>query len=202
MARYFFQEKTELNHVLAQIYENKKIIEGDKTYERKGKIKDHSDKTKDMPRNGLMAFCTFYNDNKKHTEAELTRIRFRLKPTVIDERLNKKFDIVLYPNSVFIMSLSSNRLYTHEVIPSILPIDKIPIRMGYVIRCSKTEAVYKEEQTYIVEDDNYIKLEEADIDGIKRLKEFYFRENMSEEVIDYDKFYFSLNNGDYQKPIL
>ena len=62
ISKSFFSEETKLNHVLAQIYENKTIITDTKTVERKSKIKEHSDKTKDMPRNGLMAFCTFYKD--------------------------------------------------------------------------------------------------------------------------------------------
>ena len=230
ISKSFFSEEAELNHVLAQIYENKTIITDTKTVERKSKIKEHSDKTKDMPRNGLMAFCTFYkeysysqfdlslkvnvNINKSKTDnfdycyndtSILTRLRFRLKKTVADRSLIEKFDITLYSNSVFIMSLSANRLYTHEIIPSILSLDKIPTRMGYVIRCSKTKAVYKDKdnQTYIVEDgNNYVKLEEADDEGVKKLKEVYFKENVSDELITYDKFHFSMNNGDYLKPNL
>lgn len=68
--------------------------------------------------------------------------------------MKTNFDITLYPNSVFVMSLDMNRLYTHEIIPSILPIDRIPTRMGYVIRCSKTNAIFKNEQTYIINENN------------------------------------------------
>src|SRR4029079_17700858 len=99
----FFQTKTDLNHVLAQVYNNASI-EGK---ERKAKISEHSDKTKDMPRNGLIAFTTFYqfNDNKdvkKHKDnafdyyykdtSVLTRLRFRLKKDVNDPKLFKHFD--------------------------------------------------------------------------------------------------------------
>jgi len=59
----------------------------------------------------------------------------------------------LYPNSVFIMSLEMNRLYTHEISPSHLPMDLIPLRLGYVIRCSKTKAIYKDNKTYIINND-------------------------------------------------
>ena len=54
---------------------------------------------------------------------------------------------------MFIMSLEMNRLYTHEICPSCLPMDLIPLRLGYVIRCSKTKAIYKENQTYIIDND-------------------------------------------------
>src|SRR5262249_29950946 len=47
----FFEQSAELSHVLAQAYEN--------TAQGKARIKAHSDKTKDMPRYGLIAFCTF-----------------------------------------------------------------------------------------------------------------------------------------------
>src|SRR4029079_19277194 len=104
----FFQTKTDLNHVLAQVYNNAKI-EGK---ERKAKISEHSDKTKDMPRNGLIAFTTFYEFNDqtlkelKHPKdnpfdyyykdaSVLTRLRFRLKKDVSDPNLCKQFDVIL-----------------------------------------------------------------------------------------------------------
>jgi hypothetical protein len=51
------------------------------------------------------------------------------------------------------MSLEMNRLYTHEISPSHLPMDLIPLRLGYVIRCSKTKAIYKDNKTYIFNND-------------------------------------------------
>jgi len=217
VAESFFEKKTDLNHVLAQIYENKIVKINEKDVQKKAKIKAHSDKTKDMPKNGLIAFCTFYEFNNNNdieyskddlydytykNVSVLTRIRFRLKEMVTDASLTKKFDITLYPNSVFIIPLSTNRLYTHEIIPSVLPIDKIPTRMGYVIRCSNMEAVFKNNQTYINENSNHIKLEEPNADGRKELKDLYFKENVTVGIIHYNKFYFSLNKGDYEKPIL
>lgn len=222
----YFEQNTELNHVLAQIYYNNKVeLEPNKIVERKAKIKEHSDKTKDMPRNGLMAFCTFYKnfvDNQfigselnqlarsekdnldwvYNNSSVLTKMRFRLKNPDLHPELTKQFDLVLYPNSVFVMDLKSNRLYTHEIVPSSLPINKIPTRLGYVIRCSKTEALYKDNQTWIIENGNLIKLEEPDDQGVHKLKSLYYKENMTEEPVDYDKFYFSLNSGDYLKPII
>jgi len=221
-ANDYFLDPADLNHVLAQIYHNKM---DEKEVGRKAKIKAHSDKTKDMPENGLIAFCTFYdfaniknNKNVKKSKVDpfdvcygknnsettvLTKMRFKLKDMVTDETLKKQFDITLYPNSVFIISLLTNRLYTHEIIPSGLPINKLPTRMGYVIRCSNTKAVFKNEQTYINENGNCIKLEEPNVDGIKELKDLYFKENTNINVVDYkQKFYFSLNKGDYVQPIL
>lgn len=207
----FFNEKVEFNHVLAQIYTNA-IILGNK--ERKAKISEHSDKTKDMPRNSGMAFCTFYKDLDKKRKIEnsfdymyngksiLTSLRFRLKKCVSDENMEKEFNITLYPNSVFIIPLSTNRLYTHEIIPSSLPIDKIPTRMGYVIRHSKTKAVHKNNETYINENGNYKKLEKYAQEDIKKLKELYFKENVMDELVEYNNIYFSLNEGDYKCPIV
>jgi hypothetical protein len=200
---YFFERPSKLNHVLAQIYQNLKIGEN---VERKAKISQHSDKTKDMPQNGLMAFCTFYKDyNGTFNQSDqnvFTRLRFRLKKCVTNNDLTKLFDIVLYPNSVFIMSLQSNRLYTHEIIPSGLPVDKIPTRMGYVIRCSKTKAVHKDGQTYIVDGDKLVQLERPDKEGCTTLKNNYFKENTSDEIVDYGMVNFSLNEGDYTQPNL
>lgn len=214
ISQYFFKEKVELNHVLAQTYHN--TINTTTHKQKKARIAQHSDKTKDMPKNALMAFCTFYKDLKSKKKSKnnsfdycyknisvLTRLRFKLKKEVTDNTLNKNFDIILYPNSVFLMSLKSNRLYTHEIAPSILPIDKIPTRLGYVIRCSNTDAIYKNDQTYIYKYGKYFKLEPSTKKNIKELKKLYLKENMTAKIIDYeDKFYFSLNRGDYMKPNL
>jgi hypothetical protein len=213
--KYVFAEKTELNHVLAQIYENKARTE-DSDKEVKSKIKAHSDKTKDMPKEGLIVFCTFYDNTDlehlkpsatdsfdrcyKETSA-LTKLHFKLKSTVTDESLEKEFSVTLYPNSVFMIPLSTNRLYTHEIRPSTLNVDKIPTRLGYVVRCSNLEARYMNDQAYINENGSFIKLEEMTLETQEKLREFYREENKSEEMIQYGKIHFSMNAGDYEKPI-
>jgi hypothetical protein len=215
VASFFFEQKVELNHVLAQIYANVKQEDG---HEKKAKIKEHSDKTKDMPKNALIAFCTFYKDYSSDEyldkfkgkpdskRSPLTKLRFRLKrPT---ESLVDSFDVILYPNSVFLMSLTTNKLYTHEIIPSGLPVDKLPIRMGYVIRCSKTKAIFIDGQTFIEEPSKYEGIEkltplyEPTDDDVKKLKELYLQENKESEIVEYGPTYFSLNKGDYLKPLL
>lgn len=218
-ANSVFEEETTLNHVLAQIYENKKKvgIDAKENGESKAKIKAHSDKTKDMPQNALIAFCTFYDKtNFQHLKPSktdrydwcykeisgLTRLHFKLKNTVSDETLTKEFSVILYPNSVFFIPLSTNRLYTHEIKPSMLNIDKIPTRMGYVARCSKAEAIFVNGQTYLKENGEFIKLEEVTPDTLTDLKDTYREENATEKKVKYGKVYFSMNWGDYQKPIL
>lgn len=212
--KFDFDKETELNHVLAQIYLNKKK---DNLKEVKAKIKAHSDKTKDMPKEGLIVFCTFYDKNNfmnlttsktdkfdwcYKKSSGLTRLLFKLKSTVNDDSLEKEFSVTLYPNSVFLIPLSTNRLYTHEIRPSVLNIDRIPIRMGYVIRCSNLEAIYMNNQTYIKEDANFIKLEQMDNINMEELRDSYYEENKSEKVVKYGKVHFSMNSGDYEKPIL
>jgi hypothetical protein len=157
-ASYLFQNQAPLNHVLAQIYHNTSATEDQK--ESKAKIKGHSDKTKDMPTNGIMAFCTFYDQLDKLQSLDkdgfdygykgksgLTKLCFQLKTTV-EEQLRRtlpaQFTVTLYPNSVFFMPLSTNRLYTHEIRSSILDAEKLPTRLGYVVRCSETEALHKD----------------------------------------------------------
>jgi hypothetical protein len=218
VSEHFFAHPAKLNHVLAQIYRNR-LVPNARRPERKAKISAHSDKTKDMPRNGLMAFCTFYkfDENKeikrgvtddpydytyKKKTSVLTRLRFRLKDMVTNQALIKEFSVLLYPNSVFLMSLTMNRLYTHEIIPSNLPISRIPTRMGYVIRCSKTEAVYKDGQTYINENGKHIKLEKITKEDAIKLKQLYLQENATDEFVNYDSLYFSMNDGDYTKPMV
>ena len=210
--KYDFKEKSELNHVLAQIYENRRELNGK---ESKAKIKAHSDKTKDMPSNALMAFCTFYEKDKfadlhpskkdrfdwcyKNTSG-LTRLLFKLKPTVKDESLVKEFSVTLYPNSLFIISLLTNRLYTHEIKPSSLNVERIPTRMGYVVRCSNLQARYCNGETYIKEDEDFTKLIPMDNKSIEDLRESYYKENKLESMVDYGKIHFSMNLGDYEKP--
>ena len=211
--KYTFEQETKLNHVLAQIYENKKKP-NDK--EVKAKIKAHSDKTKDMPKDGLIAFCTFYNQSEfEHlspsetdqydwcykNKTGLTRLHFKLKKSVNNDSLAKEFSVTLYPNSAFLIPLSTNRLYTHEIKPSILNIDKIPVRLGYVARCSNLEAVYMNDQTYIKENGELIKLEQMTPETLKDLRNTYYEENKSEKMVNYGKVHFSMNTGDYEKPI-
>ena len=171
-----------------------------------GVIKSHADKTKDMPTEGVMAFCTFYNEKelkerlqefgcptikekssgpdhessqtlgtfdcetfdwgiwstgrsgKKTFRSGMTKLRFELKAPVAERqreegfggaKLPENFDVVLFPNSVFMMPLHTNRLYTHATVPGVLDVCQLPTRLGYVARCSKTEAVHKEGGTYL-----------------------------------------------------
>jgi hypothetical protein len=213
--KYIFEYPTELNHALVQIYENRKKTEGIEK-EMKSRIKAHSDKTKDMPKEGLIAFCTFYDDsnveNLKPSSTDsydlcykktsgLTKLHFKLKSTVIDDSLEKEFSVTLYPNSVFLIPLSTNRLYTHEIRPSELNVDRIPIRMGYVVRCSNLEALHTNNQTYIKDNGRLIKLEKMNLELQEDLRNSYYKENVSEDVIEYGKVHFSMNLGDYEKPI-
>lgn len=226
----FFQSKTQFNHVLAQVYSNTvSFTDEGVAKEKKAKIKAHSDKTKDMPGNALMAFCSFYQNfdgsdfvdlkerqSKRypsdlfnytygnHNETVLTKLRFALKDDVEDRSWVDKFDLVLYPNSVFIMSLKSNRLYTHGIVPSGCPVDKLPTRMGYVIRCSDRKAVFKDQKTWILSHDRK-RLEALSMTipkQIQRLKELYYEENTTSRRISYEHFNFSLNEGDYQRPFV
>ncbi|WP_343618413.1 hypothetical protein [Flavobacterium sp.] len=212
--KYCFENETKLNHVLAQIYENKpKNDENPKDV--KSKIKAHSDKTKDMPKSGLIAFTTFYASNfdkLKPSEKDrydwcykqtsgLTRLQFKLKDSVKDESLDKEFTVTLYPNSSFLIPLSTNRLYTHEIKPSMLNVDQIPIRLGYVARCSNLEAVFMDNQTYVKENNELIKLQQMSTADMENLRDSYYQENMTEKNVEYGKIYFSMNSGDYEKPI-
>lgn len=212
---YTFENETKLNHVLVQIYENKTKT-ADNAKEVKSKIKAHSDKTKDMPKDGIIAFCTFYNKSNfnqllpsktdrydwcyKQTSG-LTRLHFKLKSTVNDAALEKEFSVTLYPNSAFLIPLSTNRLYTHEIKPSVLNVDQIPVRMGYVARCSNLEALHRNGQTYIKENGELIKLEQMTLETMTDLRNSYYEENMTEKSVAYGKIHFSMNSGDYEKPI-
>ncbi|GGU92361.1 hypothetical protein GCM10010182_04510 [Actinomadura cremea] len=210
-----FRNQASLNHVLAQTYHNTPATAERK--QSKAKISSHADKTKDMPVNGIMAFCTFYDrldrmqpltddafDYGVKGASGLTKLHFRLKePT--EERdgvaLPPQFTLTLYPGSVFFMPLSTNRLYTHEIRPSTLDSGLLPTRLGYVVRCSSTEAVHKHGHTFLKVDGGLVKMEPPTPAGMHELRRLYAEENKTSSFIDYgDEFLFSMNAGDYIAP--
>lgn len=98
--------------------------------------------------------------------------------------------------------LSTNRLYTHETVPPALDISNIPTRLGYVIRCSATAAVFRDGKTFIVrEGGEEVEMGSPGGGDVGWLRERYFRENTTDEVVEYGDVGFSLNNGDYMRPV-
>ncbi|MER5642569.1 hypothetical protein ABT095_37245 [Kitasatospora sp. NPDC002227] len=202
-----------LNHVLAQIYHNTRATTERK--QSKAKISSHADKTKDMPVNGTMAFCTFYDgldrlrplaadafDHGVKTTSGLTRLQFRRKESAGAE-LPEQFSLTLYPGSVFFMPLSTNRHYTHEIRPAALDAELLPTRLGYVVRCSNAEAVHKDGGTFLKLAEGLVRLEPPTDAGRDRLRSLYAEENRSSSFVDYgDEFLFSMNEGDYRAPRL
>ncbi len=203
-----------LDHVLAQIYHNTPA-EAEKK-QAKARISSHADKTKDMPDDGVMAFCTFYEhlerlgpmagdpfDRGYRGISGLTRLRFRRKEgDTAESAAPEQFTITLYPNSVFFMPLSTNRRYTHEIVPSELDAARLPTRLGYVVRCSKTEAVHVDGRTFLLQDGARVELEAPTPEGMTELRRLYAEENRTSARIDYgDGFRFSMNAGDYRAPI-
>ncbi|WKD33285.1 hypothetical protein [Streptomyces xanthophaeus] len=210
-----FRDQAPLNHVLAQIYHN--TLATAERKQSKARISAHADKTKDMPANGVMAFCTFYDGLEKlqplaedpfdygvKRASGLTRLRFRLKEP-IGERdeaaLPPQFALTLYPGSVFFMPLSTNRLYTHEIVPSALGAEVLPTRLGYVVRCSSAEAVHRNGHTFLKAAGDLVELGPPTPEGMDELRRLYAEENRTSSFIDYgDEFLFSMNTGDYVAP--
>ncbi|GAA4832133.1 hypothetical protein [Kitasatospora terrestris] len=211
-----FRGHAPLNHVLAQTYHNTRATAGRK--QSKARISNHADKTKDMPANGIMAFCTFYDgldglqplpgdafDRGVKGVSALTGLRFRLKDAAGDEArtLPRQFTLTLHPGSVFFMPLSTNRLYTHEIRPSALDAGLLPTRLGYVVRCSGTEAVHRDGRTFLGTAGGPVELEPPTEAGMDELRRLYAEENRSTSPVDYGgRFPFSMNAGDYRAPRL
>jgi hypothetical protein len=210
-AAAIFRGGAPLNHVLAQLYPSTNVG----LRQTKAKISAHADKTKDMPVSGVMAFCTFYDglgaltplpndpfDYGYKRRSGLTRLHFRLKePGRQRAGLPLEFTLTLYPGSVFFMPLSTNRLYTHEIQASVLDAEMLPTRLGYVVRCSKTEAVHAHGRTFLDLDGQRVPLEAPTEAGMNALRELYATENRSDVFVDYgDRFRFSMNEGDYRAP--
>jgi hypothetical protein len=212
-----FRDRAPLNHVLAQIYHN--TLATAERKQSKAKISSHADKTKDMPVNGIMAFCTFYEELDKLQPmtgdgfdygvkgvSGLTKLQFRLKDPAAERdeaALPAQFSVTLYPGSVFFMPLSTNRLYTHEIRPSALSAELLPTRLGYVVRCSKAEAVHKNGDTFLKVDGDLVLLVPPTEDDMDTLRGLYAEENRSSAFIDYgEELLFSMNLGDYVAPRL
>ncbi|MEU9851868.1 hypothetical protein [Streptomyces sp. NPDC047974] len=210
-----FRDHAPLNHVLAQIYHNTAATAERK--QSKARISSHADKTKDMPANGIMAFCTFYEESQELQPLDgdpfdrgvkgvsgLTRLHFRLKePAARHEGAEppSQFTITLHPGSVFFMPLSTNRLYTHEIRPSGLDAALLPTRLGYVVRCSGTEAVHRDGRTYLEVAGDLVPLEPPTEAGMDKLRKLYAEENRTSSFVDYGHdFLFSMNTGDYVAP--
>ncbi|MFE3795802.1 hypothetical protein [Nocardia tengchongensis] len=116
-------------------------------------------------------------------------------------KLPSQFSLTLYPGSVFFMPLSTNRLYTHEIRPSMLDAELLPTRLGYVVRCSNAEAVHKNGQTFLKKAEDLVQLEPPTQEGMEELRKLYAEENGTSSFIDYsDRFPFSMNAGDYVAP--
>ncbi|MGW1173719.1 hypothetical protein ACWD4P_08345 [Kitasatospora sp. NPDC002543] len=211
-----FRDQAPLNHVLAQIYHNTPATAERK--QSKARISAHADKTKDMPTNGIMAFCTFYDGlDKLRPLAEdafdhgvkgvsgLTRLHFRLKePAGARDggALPAQFTLTLHPGSVFLMPLSTNRLYTHEIRPPALDAGLLPTRLGYVVRCSNAEAVHSNGRTYLKQAaGGAVELRPPTQAGMDELRRLYAEENRTSSLVDYgDELLFSMNSGDYVAP--
>lgn len=214
-AAVIFENPAPLNHVLAQVYHNTPADAG--TKQAKARISAHADKTKDMPVNGIMAFCTFYDRLDKLTPltaddfdygykgvSGLTRLHFRLKEPDTERPegiFPEQFTLTLYPDSVFFMPLSTNRMYTHEIQPPALDAGLLPTRLGYVVRCSSAEAVHVGGHTFLKSGGKRVKLEPPTPEGMSELRRLYAEENKTRAVVDYgDRFPFSMNTGDYRAP--
>ncbi len=204
-----FEQHISLNHVLAQIYhinENKKAT-----------IKKHSDKTKDMPKNGLIAFCTFYKNDEIFQNSNinivntfdyqykdlsiLTRLHFKLKTNTNYKNYEKEFFVTLFPNSVLIIPLSTNRFYTHEIKSSLAPNQYLPLRMGYVVRCSNQKAIYSNEKCFVLDNFEKTPLKKPTDDDLDLIRKLYLEENTTENYPDYSSVkHLSMNDGDFEQP--
>jgi hypothetical protein len=216
---FFFAERTAVNHVLAQVYHNRADAADGSGKETKAKISRHSDKTKDMAASGVLAFATFYDwgslPNKRNSPTDafdvchrggtsvFTAIDWQLKDAASHPNLVRQCRIKMYANSLLIVGLDTNRLFTHEIKPSTLHVADIPVRLGYVMRCSKTLAVHRDGRTFIVDEDGQ-QLELASItpESAHTIKTLYRDENITEQRVQYPLILTSLNEGDFLPPTL
>jgi hypothetical protein len=182
-----------------------------------------SDKTQDMPDRAVIGFITFYTipDGIKYTRrghgleedvfykntSVLTQLRFLRKkdaPTDYPQYINVR----LLQNSLFIIPLHMNRFYTYSTVAPSIPDHIGWTRVVYVVRTSHTDALWEKGFTWLQSKEKgkeeWHKLRSPTLDEISKLKEHHLEQNASSAVIDYrkQKWFFSLNKGDYLCPIL
>jgi hypothetical protein len=173
-----------------------------------------------MPANGVIAFGTFYdfskcNVSKCSVESDgdivyrgkhslLTEIEFVLKRPSEHPHLARDFRVTMLPNSLLVISLDTNRLFTHEIKPSLLPVERIPTHLGYVMRCSSNRAVHRNGQTFMVDenDGSETPLHAMCPEDSQLIKSLYRNENATDDRIVYGKIFSSFNEGDYFRPLL
>jgi hypothetical protein len=216
---FFFAERTAVNHVLAQVYHNRAEPADGGGKETKAKISRHSDKTKDMAASGVLAFATFYDwgslPNKRNSPTDafdvchrggtsvFTQIDWQLKDAASHPNLVRQCRIKMYANSLLIVGLDTNRLFTHEIKPSTLHVADIPVRLGYVMRCSKTLAVHRDGRTFIVDEHGqHLELASITPESAHTIKTLYRDENITEQRVQYPLILTSLNEGDFLPPTL
>ncbi|MEJ5104293.1 hypothetical protein [Chryseobacterium sp. MYb328] len=61
--------------------------------------------------------------------------------------------------------------------------------------------MHTDDQTYIKDNGQFIKLEKMTPELQEELRNSYYEENVSEKMVEYGKIHFSMNSGDYEKPI-
>lgn len=206
---YLFEQPVAVNHVLAQVYHNARV--GD--HEKKARIARHSDKTHSVPPEAIFAFATFYSglEGVRHANFDwthgktslLTQLELSLKHPDAHPHLARQFRVALSPNSLFLMTREMNRLYTHEIKPSTLPVERLPLRLGYVMRCSNQLAVHRNGQTFVkVDGGDERALVPMTGEIAATIKALYFDENVDDKVVDYPPLIASFNAGDYLPPTL
>ena len=230
-----FPDSAVLDHVLAQEYGNKVMDTGkskkaaisahsDKTedmpvngtmafvtfYDWGGFAGTHC--TPSCNDNPLHAFDQLY----KGTTSVYTRLCWTRKTDVAvgddeddedDAELPKSVEVTLCAGSVLLVPLSTNRLYRHETKPSLLPADMIPTRIGYVIRSSKTRAVFMSDAVMIeaytgVRDSYGTHILACTDDDREELRALYLMENTTSRRVPYGFIPYSMNEGDYLPPLL
>ena len=199
----YYPGTAELNHGLVQKYVNKQ----GETKVNKAVISRHSDKTKDMPENFVIAFLSFYESNNNNNNNNyiddnlLSRLRFRSKTD-----RSKYEDMIFYPGSLLIIPASTNDKYTHEIKASKALIDDLPTRVSYTMRSSDQLAVFNESdnKTYILDQNkNKVLLEVPNEKQFKKIKDLYKDQNMKIGNPDYSEVKrYSVNDGDFVKPIV
>jgi hypothetical protein len=217
LARDYFTGAEPMNHVLMQLYNNT-VVDGKQV---KARISSHADKTKDMHERGVMAFVTLYDldeMNKLGSLPGMVTSRFDMKmngksifPTLLfkpkaDIPHLKEQSVPLYPGSVFIMSLSSNRIYTHALVPAVGEVAHLPTRLGYVARCSNRSAKWQEDGTYVKYGDTWHQMLPTDSEEASEeasvVRNLYFQENTTMNFMNYGEWHSSFNKGDYMKPVM
>lgn len=222
----YFKQQVKLNHILAQMYVNGQTKAGISRHADKDEDFEKDEKSGKVASHCMIVFISLYEGYVNGTfpklklersredhfdfvygkggETALTGLEFNRKQQLeFPEHTPHSFVVRLPPNSVLAIPLYTNNLMTHGTVASKLPSALIPTRLGIVPRTGGCVAKWRDGKTWLWNSTtrSWEALHPATWKEIQLLKDKYKTQNFSDQDPQYEEFFFSMNEGDYEAPL-